>query len=370
MTKVLVVDDERNVRELLVDTLVDSGYEVVEAENGAEALELARHEWPDVILLDVMMPVMDGFEVLRSLKESTGTESIPVILLTVLSAAKGELTGMALGVNHYLTKPWQPGTVQAAIRVALLESGAETAEPKGAHVSTHIRTGNMPLDQRLNGGIPLGSLTLVEGVPATGKSVICQHFTYESLLDGHRVAYFTSKYTGKGLIDQMGSLARDPSEHFRAGKLGIFPVVNGIPGEETDGCDEPDRLMSLLAAEIADVSDQYNIVVMDSITDLATYSHEMAIMGFFSSCKRLCDAGRIIIVAARSYAFDERMLGRLRVMCDAHLNLRGEKVGAKMVKMLEVCKVNSAELVSGNLVSFEVVGGIGLRIVPGAKVRI
>ena len=107
-----------------MDTLVDAGYEVIEAKHGGEAFELAHHERPDVILLDVWMPGMDGFEVLRKLKGDPATEGIAVILLTVLSAALGEPKGMSLGVSHYITKPWQPGTVESAVRVALRETGA------------------------------------------------------------------------------------------------------------------------------------------------------------------------------------------------------------------------------------------------------
>ena len=72
----------------------------------------------------------------------------------------------------------------------------------------------------------------------------------------------------------------------------------------------------------------------------------------------------------RSYSFDEKMLNRLEVLCDAHLSLSAEKIGAKVVKMLEVRKVHNAALYSGNTVSFEVVQGIGLRIVPGSKVKL
>ena len=110
--------------------------------------------------------------------------------------------------------------------------------------------------------------------------------------------------------------------------------------------------------------------MVDDITDLANESREQVIMSFFSTCKRLCDSGRTIIVVARSYAFDAELLRRLHALCDSHLALSSEKIGEKMVKMLEVRKTQNAELSTGNVVSFEVVQGIGMRIVPGAKVKI
>ena len=370
MTKVLVADDERDVRELLVDTLVDGGYEVIAASDGGSAFELASYENPDIILLDVWMPTMDGFEVLSRLKESPTTGDIPVIMLTAMAASKGEPPAIKLGVKHYITKPWEPGTVELAVKVALREGGNVTEGVTDGHASTAMRTGNMQLDQKMSGGIAHGSLTLVEGIPSAGKSVLCQHFTYEALLDGHGVAYFSSDLTSGGLVTQMGSLGRQVANHFREGKLGFYPVERPALVGHPERCEDPERSLALLALDIECLPSQYKVIIVDDITDLATHSRESSIMSFFSSCKYLCDYGRTIAVVARSYAFDERTLNRLQVVCDAHLNLRSEKIGAKMVKMLEVCKVGNAELTTGNLVSFEVVQGIGLRVVPGAKIRV
>ena len=124
MTKILVVDDEPDIRELLIDELMDSGYETVEAENGAEALEQeVQAENPDLVLLDLMMPVMDGIQALKVLKSDPKTANLPVILLTAVSADEGEQRALEMGVNHYVTKPWEPGTVQTVIKVTLRETG-------------------------------------------------------------------------------------------------------------------------------------------------------------------------------------------------------------------------------------------------------
>ena len=119
MTKVLVVDDEQDIRDLLVDTLSDAGYEVIEAKNGGSAIDKAFLELPDVILLDVWMPVMDGFEVLKKLRENPATEAIPVILLTALPQSHGSKPSWELGVRHYIEKPFDSDHVQLAVKVAL-----------------------------------------------------------------------------------------------------------------------------------------------------------------------------------------------------------------------------------------------------------
>ena len=98
MAKVLVADDERNVRLSLVYILYDAGYDVMETEDGDVALQKATHEQPDLILLDVMIPVVNSFDVLNRLRENPATESIPVVLLTALPPAEGEQDGLKLGV--------------------------------------------------------------------------------------------------------------------------------------------------------------------------------------------------------------------------------------------------------------------------------
>ena len=235
---------------------------------------------------------------------------------------------------------------------------------------TVIKTGNLALDQKLRGGIPLGSMSLVEGLPEAGKSVLCQHLAYGSLLSGYGVAYFSSEYSPTGLITQMDSIGQDVSDYYREGKFAIYPLNERSDSSDSERGDEAERMLSLLAMDIENLPPRYRFVVVDSITALANHMEEQTIMAFFSDCKGMCDRGRTIIVVARSYAFDRKTLQRLHVLCDTHLNLRSEQVGAKMVKMLEVHKVRNADLNTSNLVSFEVVDGMGLRIVPGSKVKL
>lgn len=102
---VLVVDDEEQNRSLLRDPLEARGYEIAEAENGLQALENIAARPPDVILLDVMMPQMDGFEVCRRLKTDSKTAHIPILMVTALSDRKERLMGIAVGANDFLNKP-------------------------------------------------------------------------------------------------------------------------------------------------------------------------------------------------------------------------------------------------------------------------
>ena len=106
--KILAVDDERHIVRLVEVNLQRAGYEVVTAFDGKEALEKVKAENPDLVVLDVMMPFMDGFEVLRNLKANPETAEIPVIMLTAKAQDADVFRGWQSGVDCYLTKPFNP----------------------------------------------------------------------------------------------------------------------------------------------------------------------------------------------------------------------------------------------------------------------
>lgn len=106
--KVLVVDDEKFVRDLIRIKLVRSGLTVLEAENGLEALEIARDREPDIILMDLMMPKMNGFEACERLKADPRTSKIPLLFLSARSETATQEKARALGASGFLTKPFSP----------------------------------------------------------------------------------------------------------------------------------------------------------------------------------------------------------------------------------------------------------------------
>ena len=106
--KILAVDDERHIVRLVEVNLQRAGYQVVTAFDGREALEKVKAENPDLVVLDVMMPYMDGFEVLKNLKADPTTAEIPVIMLTAKAQDADVFRGWQSGVDCYLTKPFNP----------------------------------------------------------------------------------------------------------------------------------------------------------------------------------------------------------------------------------------------------------------------
>lgn len=111
----LIVDDEKQNR-LLLTELFGTTYKIIQAKNGVQALEKARQHRPDLILLDVLMPEMDGMGVLRELKRDDATRLIPVIFITALSSATDEANGLNLGAVDYISKPFHPPIVRVRVR--------------------------------------------------------------------------------------------------------------------------------------------------------------------------------------------------------------------------------------------------------------
>ena len=122
MTKIMIVDDEFDIRLVLSMTLEDSGYEVVQAVNGSEALANVRSINPDLILLDINMPEMDGFQVLEQLKTYRDTADIPVMMISARSRPRDREDALFMGAVDYITKPWSEGELELRVSWALAQN--------------------------------------------------------------------------------------------------------------------------------------------------------------------------------------------------------------------------------------------------------
>jgi diguanylate cyclase (GGDEF)-like protein len=118
-SKILIADDEKNLIELVKDTLEMAGYTVVTAYDGKQALEKIYTESPDIVILDVNMPYLTGFDVCKKIREDILMRNLPIIMLTVKSGEADEVTGLELGVDDYLTKPFNRAILLARVKSAL-----------------------------------------------------------------------------------------------------------------------------------------------------------------------------------------------------------------------------------------------------------
>jgi DNA-binding response OmpR family regulator len=135
--KILVVDDEPKIVEICRDYLHAAGFEVIQANDGLRGLEMARHERPDLVVLDLMMPGMDGLDVCRALRREG---NLPIIMLTARVEEAEKLLGLELGADDYLTKPFSPRELVARVRTVLRRAA-------GGPPAELIRVGDLELDR-------------------------------------------------------------------------------------------------------------------------------------------------------------------------------------------------------------------------------
>ena len=162
---ILVVDDEPAVRRVLIMRLQLAGYNVVSAEDGEEALEMFHNEEPDLVVLDVMLPKMDGFAVCRRLRAES---CVPIIFLSALESISERVAGLDLGADDYLPKPFSPKELEARISTILrrVGSGAATSEPREIPSGQGVmRAGDLVVDtnrRQVNRGTERIALTYTE----------------------------------------------------------------------------------------------------------------------------------------------------------------------------------------------------------------
>ncbi|MCH8061409.1 MAG: flagellar accessory protein FlaH [Chloroflexi bacterium] len=226
-----------------------------------------------------------------------------------------------------------------------------------------ISTGNSEIDKKMGGGIPAGSLILIEGQSDSGKSVLTQQLMWGSLYDGFNVVLYTTENTIKSFTRQMTSLSLDISDFLLLGKLRIYEI------KASRSQLSPSKVFTLLLADLEDRGGS-SLIVVDSLTTFITHSSIEETMTYFEICKHYCDRGMTVITVVNSYAFGEADLGRVRSMCDAHLSLRNEEIGDRMIKVLEVAKIRGADMQTGNIVSFDVEPMLGMKIIPVSKVSV
>lgn len=139
--RILVVDDEASIRRILETRLSMIGYDVVTAADGEEALEVFRKQDPDLVVLDVMMPKLDGYGVCQELRKES---DIPIIMLTALGDVADRITGLELGADDYVVKPFSPKELEARIRSVLRRVARSSHE--GIPISGVIQVGDLRID--------------------------------------------------------------------------------------------------------------------------------------------------------------------------------------------------------------------------------
>lgn len=138
--KILLVEDEKNILKMLEYNFKKEGFRVISALDGEDAIDLAHREYPDLIILDLMLPVVDGLEVCKALKKESKTSSIPIIMLTAKTQEADKVVGLELGADDYVTKPFSPRELIARVKAVLRRSKEKDKLPE------LIEIGNLKID--------------------------------------------------------------------------------------------------------------------------------------------------------------------------------------------------------------------------------
>jgi flagellar protein FlaH len=349
--KILIIEGDRQLIELARYPLEEEGYLVMAAADGQEGLRRAKREQPDLVMLDYKLPTMRGNEVAKTLRKDATTDHQRILMIADESQLENLEIGPGSSVDDFLIKPFSPVELITKIKPLLVSEDDKTTKL--------ISTGNGDLDSKMGGGVPFGSLTLIEGDSGAGKSVLSQQMMHGCLVDGYKLSLFTSENSVKSLVKQMRSLNMDILDYLLLDKLRIFPIETARLGKEA-----PPTLIKAMKQE-----KNRDMIFIDSLTSSIPQSSDKEVVGFFEDAKRLCGNGTTVVTIVHSHGVTRELLTRIRSLCDAHLQLRTEEVGNKLVKTLEVTKVRGAEQTTGNIVSFEVEPGWGIRVIPLNKAK-
>jgi len=266
MKKILVIDDEEWLREMMLLALRQRGFEVIEAENGEKGIEVARQELPDLILCDVNMDKVDGYLTLSSLRSEPATASIPFILMTGLADQAGMRHGMELGADDYLPKPFTIEALYAAVdaRLKKAKTVREEAERKLADLRDNISM-MLPHEMRtpLNGILAYGEILVADAETISPKDIADMgQVIYDS---GKRLERLIENFL---IYAQLELLTSDPQNlHtlLRKQTPSPAPVIEQQAREQADLAKRPQDLTLELADVPMPISDEYLSKIVEEL---------------------------------------------------------------------------------------------------------
>jgi two-component system phosphate regulon response regulator PhoB len=143
---ILIVEDDQDIQQLVGYNLIKSGFQVEYADSGEEALDIIKQQFPDLILLDIMLPEMDGIKVCKILRSDNDTAAIPIIMLTAKGEESDIVDGLEIGADDYITKPFSPKILLSRIKAVLRRKVKEEAAPVAPERGEVIKTENIVIN--------------------------------------------------------------------------------------------------------------------------------------------------------------------------------------------------------------------------------
>ena len=146
MERILIVEDDPEIQEMLKFAFDREGWKLIQASTGEEGLKIIREKGADCVILDIMLPGMDGFKTIKKIRENKDMQTLPVIMCTARGEEADVVAGLELGADDYVVKPYSPRVLAARIRAALRRKEAASAETEGSQNKTFFQQGKLSID--------------------------------------------------------------------------------------------------------------------------------------------------------------------------------------------------------------------------------
>lgn len=267
MKRILVIDDEEWLREMIQLALRQKGYEVLQAHNGEQGIELARKNIPDLILCDVNMERVDGYLTLSSLRNEPGTAAIPFILMTGLADNAGMRHGMELGADDYLPKPFTIEALYGAVEARLKKSQAvrEDAEKKMADLRDNI-TMMLPHELRtpLNGILAYGEILTTDAASLSAAEIAEMGQVIQD--SGKRLERLIENFLIYTQIELLGSDPQRVSALRKKQTVSPRKIVEARATYQAEAAGRKNDLVLELSDKTVAISEEYLIKIVDELT--------------------------------------------------------------------------------------------------------
>ncbi len=351
MDKILIVDDEPSDRRLIKATLTSVGYEVIEAANGDEGYRKAVEEKPKLIVTDVLMPIKDGYQLVRELRNYPATASAPIIMLTGLSEEFDELKAFQEGVDEYVVKPVRTRALLARVDYLLtrargLRGEIVTVKPPSLEtkaVLDHITSGYSQLDAALGGGFLQSTNMLLVGGIGSGKSYLCRRILANGLRN-LQPSMMISLDDEPAMIRQSFDtlLSKSISKYEEDGKFRLvdgYTWTTGSSGSKerfaVSGALELNQLASLISDAGRELGQSLagkagGLRVFDSISSLFINFELALVQRFVAQLARTATSygGVTTIFIVEEGAVDERTLNNIKYIMDGLLETKVAEGGS------------------------------------------
>jgi len=365
MSTILIADDEANIVMLLEIVLKDLEADIITAENGEIAVEKAKKYKPDLIITDVVMPKMNGFEVCRAIRNTEGIQDTPIVILSALGDEYNKITGFEEGADDYVIKPFNVEELKAraktllmrhhakkAANTALLSDLPEKDPPKDTGTSTFLEktpfsTGQTLLDKHLFGGLPQGSNILIQGELGKGKSSFARQFIQEGLVKGEKCLWIAIDDDPKRIRETLcQDLPNDAAYYEERHQLRFVDAYSWSSLTQPEGeafAVTGSLELNQFAGIISDASHELGQTVqhkkggrrvVDSISSLFINFDLASVQRFLSQIARTAVAfgGVTTLFLIEEGTVDEKVLNNIKYVMDGILEL-DERDGQRMMRV-------------------------------------